>query len=210
MPYQNESTSTLVPSNAFSLLTSSTIEKKDLKRDEHIGFKLKRRSGSKSQSSIYSLSSSTNKLSHTDNFEASVRKYSRYIINLIQSDEYVEGEVSKTEFFLEDLHSKNEYIFRDCFQSAWLELYLQGNPQLIGTFINIASTIDYEWLNDRADVLIFGAYSHKDVYVNDSILRAIESWEQPHHIRYLEQIRPFEISWLEDYRQSVLEFLREI
>ncbi|MGY8868869.1 MAG: hypothetical protein ACKVJE_00390 [Pseudomonadales bacterium] len=213
MAYSGSSSATEKKALSFDIVSNSTIfdHQFDEAKRSKLSFFLKEEGGSETFDSPYEISSST--YTDTRNYadiRASAKKYSKDLIRLIKFDEYIEGEVSKTGLFLESLYKQNQAVFRDCFQKAWLELYTHKNPELIATFINIASTLDYEWLEDSADALILAAYNHKDTYVNDSTLRAIESWEQPKHLDYLEQMRPIGIDWLDDYKQSVLQYLRNL
>jgi len=213
MAYSGSSSATEKKALSFDIVSSSTIfdHQIDKAKRSKLSFFLKEEGGSETFESPYELSSSTHtELRSFADITASAQKYSNDLIRLIKFDEYIEGEVSKTELFFENLYKQNIYVFRECFQKAWLRLYSDKNPDLIGTFINIASTLDYTWLEDRADTLVLAAYAHKDSYVNDSILRAIESWEQPVHLTYLEQMKPLDIDWLDNYRLSVIKHLRNL
>lgn len=208
MDYQSKSSTSPI-SQAVHLISGSTLKSDKLYKARSLPFSVKEKSDTVSQKSHYDLSSATNKRSdHT--ISPNIDRYCKYIINLIKSDEYIEGEISKTGLYLENLHAKDEYIFRMCFQKVWLELFKLKNPLLLSTFIGISSTLEYSWLEDTADTLILGAYSHTNTYVIDAVLRAVESWENPGHLAYLEQMRPLEIDWLEEYRQSILKFLSEL
>ncbi|EOT5501719.1 hypothetical protein ACNRQA_004323 [Citrobacter koseri] len=125
------------------------------------------------------------------------------ILDCLKGDEYVEGETSKTVILLEAIHLREKELFGQIFQEVWLHLFTQQSYEL-RKFINMSSSIKYNWLNDKADALILSACSHKDIYVNEAAIRAVESWEQTKHAAYLNNLKKFEVKWLEDYKNAVL------
>lgn len=131
----------------------------------------------------------------------------RYLVSLSIKEEFVEGEVSAVEVYLESLHQENPALFLEAFQKCWLKLYALDNTFVLADFISIVSSIDYNWLNDKADVLVLSGCAHTDPYVNEATLRAIEAWEQPAHIEYLNNVRQFELDWLEEYRMDVVSHI---
>lgn len=163
-------------------------------------------SSSTSTSLATSLSST---LSKSHEREAKVNQYSELIVDFILDDEFIEGQISKSQLYIENLYYQDADILRDSFQKAWLSIYSQGEYAVF-TFISIASSISYEWLGDRADTLIFAGYSHASELVNEATIRAIESWEQPSHIALLKEMKPLEIQWLEDYKQNVIKYLETL
>ena len=157
-------------------------------------------------SSSTSTQSSIEK-SHIELIANKAAKKAEYLISLSQKDEFVEGEVSAVEIYLEALYKESPNLFSETFQKCWLKLYLLNNASVLADFISIISAIEYDWLSDKADVLVLAGCAHSDTYVNEATLRAIEAWEQPSHIEYLSNIRQFESSWLEEYRMEVIRHI---
>jgi hypothetical protein len=160
---------------------------------------------------LFDLSSLTNSAQKDSaaEFDVKCSKISDHITRIVNFDEYIDGEISKTELYLEKLYIENKAVFRESFQRAWLQLFA-GSKDNLATFINISSNISYQWLEDRADALVLSACSHQDPFVNEAAVRAIEAWEQTSHIEYLENIREFNIGWLEKYKVEVLEYLKTV
>lgn len=131
-----------------------------------------------------------------------------YIVNLLNKEEFNEGVISTTEVYLSALYKEDPVLFGESFQKAWLKLYELDDSSILANFICIVSALNYEWLNDKADTLILGGCCHVDPYVNEATLRAIEAWEIPKHSCFLNQIREFEIEWLEEYRLEVIEIFK--
>lgn len=158
--------------------------------------------------SITSTKSSSEKL-ELEEISKKAAKKADYLVSLSVKEEFVEGEVSAVEIYLESLYSESPVLFLETFQKCWLKLYTLDNALVLADFISIVSSIDYEWLKDKADVLVLSGCAHTDPYVNEATLRAIEAWEQPAHIDYLNNVRPFELDWLEEYRVDVTRHIEE-
>lgn len=161
--------------------------------------------GANSSTSINKAASSSLNYRNDQKFNADA--YAEIIRDLLITDDYVPGESSKTGLYLENLYRKDIALFRDSFQKSWLELY-SYNEHHIANFICIASSLEYEMLEDRADALIIAGYGHISPLVNESVIRAVEMWEQEKHIDYLANMRPTGINWLDKYKDSVIQDLK--
>lgn len=129
-------------------------------------------------------------------------------LDLLKSEDYIEGEVTKSQIFLESLFSKSANLFGEVFQNVWLKLY--SNNYELRKYLCIASCMEYEMLKDKADVLVLGGASHADPFVNEAALRAAEAWSDPKFLIYFEKLREFEFEWLNDYKKSVIEYLEHL
>ncbi len=158
-------------------------------------------------SKIYNIHSQNIRTTEPSDFRVEIPKLVKNVISYLYSEEYEDGEVSKTHLYLESLYNKNQMQFRDVFQQVWLKLYSQDSNGL-RDFICISAGLDYEWLLDRADALVLGAFLHSDENVNEAGIRAVESWGTPEHSDLLKNTRPFADAYLEEYRQSVITNLR--
>lgn len=139
-----------------------------------------------------------------ENKSFAILKNKEAILDCLKGDEYIEGETSKTVMLLEAVYHREKELFGQIFQVAWLHLYTQRQSYELRKFINMSSSIKYNWLNDKADALVLSACAHKDIYVNEAAIRAVESWEQPKHAEYLHNIKEFGVKWLEEYKKAVL------
>ena len=143
-----------------------------------------------------------------ESFENEIIKKQKMILSLLKSDDYVEGEITKTQLYFESISKENLYVFREVFQRTWLELFRKKNAYALRKFICIASCLEYEQLGDKADAIIIAASVHEDKFVNEASLRAAEAWGEPELVLYLENIRDFSIKWLNDYKTTVIDYLR--
>jgi len=144
-----------------------------------------------------------------NNFNALAERCSIELAQFVFKDDYVEGEVSKTQLYLEKMYiDKGVEVFKEAFQKAWVRLFALDNSKHLYTFASIASCLPYEWLDTHGVTLIIGCSAHKSNLVNEACIRMAESWEIPEHAVYLGNITPFSVDWLEDYRLSTIEFLK--
>ncbi|EKB14486.1 hypothetical protein [Aeromonas veronii] len=135
------------------------------------------------------------------------KKFEEFKI-LFSRDEYVDGEVSRTQLFFENLYRENKLVFERLFQKAWLHVFLDKKPSSLSDFILISASLDYSMLNENADVILVGSWSHKSLDVKDAILRAAESWQNPKHSAFLEQMVDIDDECLSEYKTRVMESLR--
>ncbi|WP_227907463.1 hypothetical protein [Escherichia coli] len=141
-------------------------------------------------------------------FDIQVQRCLKNALLYLKSENYIEGEITKTQIYLESLSEKNKSLFLEVFQRVWVSIYY--SPEYLRNFLYIAASMDYELMKDRADVLILGCSAHEDVLVQEAAIRAFESWENPEHAAHLRAMRKFNEKWIEDYRQSTINFLESL
>ncbi|UTP16718.1 hypothetical protein [Escherichia coli] len=141
-------------------------------------------------------------------FDIQVQRCLKNALLYLKSENYIEGEITKTQIYLESLSEKNKLLFLEVFQRVWVSIYY--SPEYLRNFLYIAASMDYELMKDRADVLILGCSAHEDVLVQEAAIRAFESWENPEHASHLRAMRKFNEKWIEDYRQSTINFLESL
>ncbi|HBL7006721.1 MULTISPECIES: hypothetical protein [Citrobacter] len=164
-----------------------------------------------SSSNIISESSNvgtSNSQSSEMAFEIEVQKSIKNTLSYLKSENYVEGEVTKTQIYLEALAERNRLLFLEVFQRVWVSVYY--SPEHLRNYLCIAASMDYELMKDRADVLILGCSGHEDVLVQEAAIRAFESWGNPAHVLHLSAMRKFEETWIENYKQSTIRFLESL
>lgn len=160
------------------------------------------------RSQLQSVSSTS---TFDNSLEVTVERCAVELTRFVLSDDYVEGEVSKTQLYLEKLYlDKDARVFRETFQKSWVRLFSLDNPKHLYTFACIASCLPYEWLDTYGITLILGCAAHKNALVNEACIRMAEAWETPEHANHLENMTPFDIDWLEEYRVETIAFLKEL
>lgn len=138
-------------------------------------------------------------------FEIEVKKCIKKTLSYLKSENYIEGDVSKTQIYLEALAERDRLLFLEVFQRTWVAVYY--SPEHLRNYLCVAASMDYSLMKDRADVLILGCSAHEDVLVQEAAIRAFESWENPEHALHLRAMRKFEEKWIENYKQSTMIFL---
>lgn len=128
------------------------------------------------------------------------------ICRFVKSENCVDGEITRTQLYLEKLYNQDKDVFRESFQKAWLSMF--KNELEITNLLNVVSMMDYNLFGDFGDSMVVGTFSHESCLVREASVKVIESWEQSNFVEYLESMKPFEEQWLEDYRQEVLDILK--
>ncbi|MGO5000534.1 hypothetical protein [Oceanisphaera sp. W20_SRM_FM3] len=173
---------------------------------EQLVYNTKFGSGSSSKPNLSSSSSATLAFEALPRVE--VIRAVKQIISFVISDDFVEGEITKTQLYLEKLHMQNPYLFTEAFSTAWVQLFASDNEIYLFTLISVSSCLPYEWLRQHGDALILGCSSHESELVNEACIRLAESWEIPEHASKLEKMKAFECKWLESYRRETISYLK--
>lgn len=145
-----------------------------------------------------------------NSFDNLVIKKQKMTLSLLKSEDYIEGEITKTQLYFESTYNENPFVFREVFQKTWLELFRKKNAHELRKFICISSCLEYEMLKDKADTIILAASVYEDKFVNEASLRAAEAWGNPQLASYLDAMRDFGIHWLDEYKKSVIDYLRRL
>jgi len=140
-------------------------------------------------------------------FHIEVPRLVSNVLGYLVAEEYIDGEISKTHLYLDVLREKYPVQFPDVFQQVWLRLF-RDDALRFRNFICIAAGLNYNYLKDRADALVLGAFAHMDEDVNEAGIRAVESWGVSSHYYLLSKLRPFNDPFLEEYRVAVLADLK--
>ena len=136
---------------------------------------------------------------------------SKEILHYVFHDEYIEGDVGKTHLYLENIYlTKGVDVFRDSFQLTWINLFTNNNPTYLYTLACISAGLPFEWFETHGLSALLGCSSHKSELVNEACIRMAESWEQPDHALYLDNMRSFDIEWLEKYKLETIIFLKSL
>lgn len=136
--------------------------------------------------------------------------YSNEIIRLIELNDFEDGAIGPIHDLFDLLASNKIRVFKESFQRAWLMLARQKHYSSLYSLICASSNVQYELIREQADCLLYAALALNNEDLNDAAIRAIESWQQKHHLNMLKDIRPFETKWLEDYRIEVIEYIEGI
>ncbi|MCF5910834.1 hypothetical protein K3H35_18850 [Aeromonas veronii] len=124
-------------------------------------------------------------------------------------DDFVEGEISVSELFLERIANEYPIAFSKFFHKIWKELFFTNHDTVLACrFINFVASIDYDLIGKtNADFMLIAALGHKSSQLNESALRAIEFWSQPHFKEILENIRSFTDESLNEYKRKVVIYI---
>ncbi|MFQ2329852.1 hypothetical protein ACK32Q_10185 [Aeromonas dhakensis] len=170
------------------------------------------KNNSTKKNNIFIQRSSVADAGHLDSFEEfrklSDEKCSQFI-SIFKNDEYFDGEISKTQMFFDTLYNSSPFIFYEVFSFGWTYAFKKLSPAKLSDFICVAASIDYEILKHHADALIVGAWSHSDLQVKDSVLRAIESWGVKEHSFYLDKMQVADDIHVENYRRKIINWLKD-
>ncbi|MGN5115003.1 hypothetical protein [Aeromonas jandaei] len=137
-----------------------------------------------------------------------VNSYIDELFVCLYADRSEVGESSKFKDLMIELYQENQLAFLEAYQKLWLKLYEGSDDDVLCLLIVKSALIPYSYFSSHAKVMVCGCASHQSVTVQESLLKAVDMWGDPEFISILEQMRPFDFKWLEDYRQRVIECLK--
>lgn len=127
---------------------------------------------------------------------------------IVRKDEYIEGENSLAQIYMERLFVEDPDIFFYVYQKTWIGFFDRDKEIELYKFISFSSAIPYEYLGDFATALILSACANRSCAIREAAIRAAECWGRPEHAVHLEAMSDFNEKWLNNYKSQVIEYLK--
>ncbi|MNG94074.1 hypothetical protein D3C79_530710 [compost metagenome] len=136
-------------------------------------------------------------------------KYYLEFMRIFLKDDFIEGETSISEVFLERIANEHPISFSKFFFKVWMEIfYIRKDIVLSCRFINFSASIDHFSIGSQnADVMLIAALGHDSPELNEAALRAMEFWSQPQYKAILDGTRKFTHEWLNEYKRKVAIYI---
>lgn len=124
---------------------------------------------------------------------------------VIQNDEFVDGEVSSSEAFMQDLYSKNQL---DYIADALMELYSKNlsTPHMLEGILLMVSSVPFETIAPKGQIMAMGLLSHKNLSVRDRAIQCFERWNSRKGLDYLKNL-DCHPQWLQKYVEKVIMYI---
>lgn len=136
------------------------------------------------------------------------------ILSIIKNDVFEDGELSKSQLFIESLNSTHEYnkvvssllcIYDDAFQMS------DADQVFVGLLTMLSSRpFDDLILSNRGSVIhmLSSLFENEDVYLRDKVVQVFEKWNVKRFIPLLSEHNE-EVKWLKKYIEEVIKYLEE-
>jgi hypothetical protein len=139
--------------------------------------------------------------------ESKVRKniISRYINEikiLIRQDEFIDGEFSQSELYMDDAYDKGQI---DYVTDALMEIYTSSlnEPHMLEGILTMISSVPYEIVYPKGQIIAAGLLENKELSVRDKAIQCFEKWNSKKGLIFLKNIHCTP-KWLQKYTDRVI------
>lgn len=134
-----------------------------------------------------------------------VSRLSRDIQNVISQDEFIDGEISRSELYMKEICST---LSIDCILKALMQLYSSNllKPKILEGILVMLSCVPYETVAPDGQVMAMGLLSNKELEVRDRAIQCFEKWNSKKGIPILQSL-DCHPRWLQRYVEKVIIYL---
>ena len=129
------------------------------------------------------------------------------ITNLISKDEYIDGEISSSEKYMEEAYRSDDF---DCVKEALMKVYTKyySDSDTVSGILMMISRVPYDSVDPQGTLMALGLLTHKDLEVRDKAIQCFERWNSKKGLGILKNIE-CSPKWLQDYAEKVIEYIEE-
>ncbi|WP_373777443.1 hypothetical protein [Glaesserella sp.] len=135
-----------------------------------------------------------------------ISKFQSKFINFMMFEEVVEDYYNSIELELLNYFDRNSYVTGQWFSKLFTDFI--NKPRMLVNLLKILAKLKHDTL-PNTHICIAALLSNKDMEVKDFAIRVFESWGDSKSLKILENTAEISPKWLEDYKQSVIEDLKE-
>lgn len=142
--------------------------------------------------------------------EAETRKsiilqYANEIRILIRQDEFIDGEVSESELYMNDVYNKGQI---DYVADALMIIYSSNfsDVHMLEGILTMISSVPYEAIAPKGQIMAMGLLTNKALSVRDKAIQCFEKWNSKKGLDYLKKIH-CSPSWLQKYVDKVIMYI---
>lgn len=136
-----------------------------------------------------------------------IQQMANDIAVLISKDDYVDGEISTSEVFMEDHYANNDFDYvKEALMKVYTDNYSKSNI-VIGV-LRMISRIPYDDIAPTGPIMALGLTTHKNLEVRDSAIQCFERWNSKKGLEILKNIE-CNPKWLQQYLNKVICYIEE-
>lgn len=135
------------------------------------------------------------------------KQFTDELISLILHEAFEYGIDTKADLFIRKHMIHNEHVTKHWLFKVY-KAYIQDIHIFLG-LLRLIARIDYRQISSLGKLIVMQALSHNDIEVQESGVRALESWGTLECLEMLELHPIFSSSWLQKYADNVILDLRK-
>lgn len=135
-----------------------------------------------------------------------VNNYKIQLLNSIITDEFIDGEVSRTEQLIKDLFSQNKEAVMSALMDIYLSYFSKDDTHILKGVLEMLSVLPYDDVKPSGQVMALGVMRHKNKYVVKKGIQLYERWNSKEGIDIIKSLH-FEETRFQKYAEQVIEYL---
>lgn len=137
--------------------------------------------------------------------EKVVLKYESEIRTLILQDEFIDGEVSRSEHYIINGYERGQIDF---IADALMRIYSSnlGNPHILEGILTMIASVPYEAIYPKGQIMAMALLPNKVLSVRDKAIQCFEKWNSKKGLAYLTNIS-CSPKWLQNYVDKVIMYI---
>lgn len=136
-----------------------------------------------------------------------VDEYSEEILSIFMNDEFIDGEVSQSEIYMEKHFNENTSIYiLEALNNILVKNF--DIPHILEGVLTMLSSISYKAASPEGISMCVSLLEHKSLAVKDKAVQTFERWNSKEAITILENLNCSPI-WFQNYINDVISALKE-
>ena len=137
--------------------------------------------------------------------EKIISQYVNEIRILIRQDEFIDGEVSRSERYMKEGYAQGQLDF---IADALMRVYSSnlGEAHMLEGILTMIASVPYEAISPKGQIMAMGLLANKTLSVRDKAIQCFERWNSKKGLDYLKNIS-CSPKWLQNYVDKVVMYI---
>lgn len=128
------------------------------------------------------------------------------LLNSIINDEFIDGEVSRTEKLVKEMFGWNREAVMSALMDIYLEYFTEQDTHVLKGVLELLSVLPYDEVRPSGQIMALGVMRHKNKYVVKKGIQLYERWNSKEGIKIIKTLH-FEETRFQKYAEQVIEYL---
>ena len=139
--------------------------------------------------------------------DAEIVRLSNEIRAVINRDEYIDGEISRSELFVIETYQNGQM---DLLMEALMQMYMSSisDVHVLEGILTMISSVPYEAVYPKGQTIATGLLSHEDLLIRDRAIQCFERWNSKKGLCVLKDFH-FQPDWLQIYANKVMLYIEK-
>lgn len=138
--------------------------------------------------------------------KAFVNNYRTQLLNSIVNDEFIDGEVSRTEKLIKELFVQNKEAVMSALMEIYLTYFSKTDTHVLKGVLELLSVLPYDDVRPSGQIMALGVMRHKNKYVVKKGIQLYERWNAREGIEIIRALH-FKETRFQKYAEQVIEYL---